>query len=277
MITARGARFAVSLGEAQRRVRVLSMTGRGWLRWGIGLWVLGCGEPARDGASNVATPVDGTTSSSAMPSDTAPNETSTLATTTNVAPSAPPATAPTPPLDDDDAPPVVDCDTPSPGLGACWANDICREGADEFHGSVVTSVCIPGLGFEPADACTAFQLIGRCYDADLGTWEHHYYERSAPPAAEWQQGCEAVTGGIWCTGPLGVPDATSRECRRACDAARPDYTSAPECLDADSCFSDCLEAVAAEGGCAECVTARIYWESGGCNDFECSCPPATFN
>lgn len=253
------------------------MIGRGGVLWVIGGLVLGCGESARDSVSNAVTPGDGITASNSPSDSSASDATPSVSTTqTEPAPSTVVSVSPepsaTPP-----APVVVDCDAPSPGFGACWAYDICREGADYFHASVVASVCIPELGFEPADDCTAFQLLGRCFEPNVGTWEHHYFDRSGPSATELQQGCEALAGRIWCTGPLGVPDATSRECRRACDAARPDYSLAPECLDADTCFSDCLDAVAAEGGCAECVTARISWASGGCNEFECSCPPATFD
>jgi hypothetical protein len=176
------------------------------------------------------------------------------------------------------APAQIDCDTPPVGLGACWTNDACNEGADEFNAAVLMSICIPGLGLTPTEeSCNAFQLLGRCYEPDGGTWSHQYRSYMGPSEADLEQACLSVEGGIWCTGPLGVPDATSRECRRACDDARPDYTDEPECLVADTCFFDCLNAVEADGGCAECVTQRIQWPAGSCNDFECMCPPATFD
>ena len=83
-----------------------------------------------------------------------------------------------------------------------------------------------------------------------------------------------------CDEPVaGAGDALSKAelCKSACDAARPDYTDAPECLVGDYCEPLCQNTVRSlDADCAECVANGIAWPAGGCGSFECYCPQPIF-
>lgn len=227
-----------------------------------------------DAAMNVGTSDSQDTTNSSTSSATASGvDSGAISSAGEPAPSADASvSADVPPADQA----VPDCEAPGAGMGSCFFDDICHEGADEFGSSVTQSICLEGLGFYPSDeACPLYQFIGRCYDSDPGAWDNYYNEYLGPTPEQLQAQCEDQ-GRLWCNNPLGVTVAVAAECNRACDEARPDYTDAPECAGADSCESDCMELAIKADGCAECVTAGLYWEEGYCGEFECHCPPPTF-
>jgi hypothetical protein len=84
--------------------------------------------------------------------------------------------------------------------------------------------------------------------------------------------CDAAGDGMAASATEGVT-----LCAAICDGARPDYSDAPECLDADFCQPTCENLVLGESGdCARCIADGISWEPGSCNDFECFCPGPMF-
>jgi hypothetical protein len=137
--------------------------------------------------------------------------------------------------------------------------------------------CLSAEGrFASTEPCSDFQMTGRCFEPNRDAW-HVYYGLHGDALARAESSCETLRG-LFCWNPAGVAVDVALACKNACDAARPDYTNAPECLDSDTCFNDCLDAVLArDDGCFECVASSIDWQPGGCNDFECQCPPATFD
>lgn len=168
------------------------------------------------------------------------------------------------------------CTEPLPGLGSCYTNQDCTEGVTMAAASANLMGCVSSLNrFPDTEPCNDFQMLGRCFDPATDLWRVHYqYFESDPVLFEAQ--CLA-SGGVWCVNPAGTPVEVALACKNACDAARPDYSDAPECLLGDLCFNTCLDRIAAQSdGCIECVTESISWLPGFCNDFECNCPPATF-
>jgi hypothetical protein len=173
--------------------------------------------------------------------------------------------------------PAPTCDDPPAMLGSCYSGSQCAEGTNEFGASVTNSICIPGLGFSPSDKpCSDFQMLGRCFEADPGVWRF-YYNSGGPPGVEsLKSACEGK-GGLWCTNPPTLPAEVANVCVAACDAARPDYTEEPECVQGDDCNNRCWDLLKAPTkACAECLTASVTWPPGSCGSFECSCPPAEF-
>jgi hypothetical protein len=169
------------------------------------------------------------------------------------------------------------CDDPAPGRGSCSTFSDCVEGTSSSASSAILMTCLSAEGrFASTEPCSDFQMTGRCFEPSRDAWHVHYGLHGEALASE-ESTCETLDG-LWCWNPAGVEVEVALACKNACDAARPDYTAAPECFDSDTCFNDCLDAVEARGdGCFECVASSIDWPPGGCNDFECQCPPATFD
>lgn len=174
----------------------------------------------------------------------------------------------------------LDCASPWPGYKSCSSSTRCMDSQSSFADAVQASICLPELGMYPSDdACSGLGMLGRCFTVANEYWLADYRngtETTAEAASRAETlgaQCEE-SGGIWCENPFGVSPETAAHCKAICAVARPDYSSTPECDWNDNCESSCWQA-ANDAGCDDCISIS-FWDTPGCNDFECQCPPPVF-